>query len=157
MHHRITAIHHRACFSSSSCAWLAINEVPIELWLAQHLDHPDLKVHGLSLMWLIDEDEDALANRRIIPAANGTSTLVPLLVCSDDMDFACSTLMSEQVIEGDVVRWQRFGRSETGGLEVGASTCWYPDSKPVTFALADFNQALSEHQRLIKESIGSQG
>jgi hypothetical protein len=107
---------------------LAINDVPIELWLAQHLDHPDLKVHGLSLMWLID-----------------------------DMDFACSTLMTEQVIEGDVVRWQRFGRSETGGLEVGASTCWYPDSKPVTFALADFNQALSEHQRLIKESIGSQG
>jgi hypothetical protein len=38
-------------------------------------------------MWLLDEEEDALAKRRFAPAEDGTSTLVPLLVCGDDMVF----------------------------------------------------------------------
>ncbi|WP_194790881.1 hypothetical protein [Pseudomonas sp. UFMG81] len=157
MRHRITAICHKASFSLSTCAWLAIDDVPIEVWLAQHLDEPDLALNGLALMWLLDEQEDALANRRIVPAADGTSTLVPLLVCSDDMDFDCFALMTEQVVEGDTVHWRRFGHSATGGLEVGVSTHWYAGSKPVSFALSDFNQALSEHKRLIKACVGSEG
>lgn len=157
MHHRLTALCHQASCSRSTCAWLAIDDVPIEVWLAKHLHQPDLERSGLSLMWLLDEEEDALANRRIIPAADGTSTLVPLLVCSDDMNFDCFALMTEQVIDGDTVHWRRFGHSATGGLEVGASTHWYPDSKPVSFALSDFNQALTDHKRLIKGCIGSAG
>lgn len=157
MHHRLTALCHQASCSRSSCAWLAIDDVPIEVWLAKHLDQPDLERSGLSLMWLLDEEEDALANRRIIPAADGTSTLVPLLVCSDNMNFDCFALMTEQVIDGDTVHWRRFGNSATGGLEVGASTHWYPDSKPMSFALSDFNQALTDHKRLIKGCIGSAG
>ncbi len=99
---------------------------------------------GLSLMWLTDEDEIALAERRFTPGEDGTSTLVPLLVCSDDMDFDCTVLMTEQVIEGDSICWRRFGLSVSRGLEVGVSTCWMTDSQPVSFALSDFNNALKE-------------
>jgi|GEM_PF-2005801 len=63
MHHRIHAAYHQAKFSRSRCAWLFINDVPIEEWLNSHLEYPDLDLNGHSLMWLLDEEEDALAQR----------------------------------------------------------------------------------------------
>ncbi|WP_434674121.1 hypothetical protein [Pseudomonas sp. R1-15] len=97
MHHRIHAAYHQAAFSRSTCAWLTIDDVAIEQWLASHLNDASVALLGLSLMWLMDEEEDALARRRFIPGEDGSSTLVPLLVCSDDMDFDCTVLMVEQV------------------------------------------------------------
>ena len=151
MSHRITALCHQAGFSKGPCAWLAIDGVPIERWLANHLEDPDTERLALSLMWLLDEEEDALAERRFNPADDGTSTLVPVLVCSDDMDFDCIVLMTEQVIEGDTVHWRRFGWSASGGLEVGVSTKWIAGSKPVSFALNDFREALSELRKIMKQ------
>jgi hypothetical protein len=146
---------HQADFSKSPCAWLAINDVPIERWLANHLENPDTAKLGLSLMWLLDEQEDELAERRFIPAEDGTSTLVPLLVCSDDMDFDCIVLMTEQVVEGDTVHWNRFGWSASGGLEVGVSTRWIRDSKRVSFALNDFSDAISGLKDMMGKCTGT--
>jgi hypothetical protein len=47
--------------------------------------------------------------RRFAPGEDGTSTLVPLLVCSDDMDFDCKVFMVEQVFADGVITWERFG------------------------------------------------
>lgn len=155
MLHTIQAISHQALFSKSSCAWLAIDGLPIEQWLAHHNGHPDCSLLGLSLMWLLDEEEDALAARRFAPGEDGTSTLVPLLVCSDDMDFDCIVLMTEQVVEGDILHWQRFGWSASAGLDVGASTRWIPGSKPVSFMVREFEQALSEMKRIMRTEAGA--
>ncbi|WP_369040476.1 hypothetical protein [Stenotrophomonas maltophilia] len=155
MHHHITAINHQGRFASAACPWLAVDGVPIEVWLATHLGQPDLELHALSLVWLSDDGEDALANRRIMPAEDGTSTLVPLLVCSSDMDFDCAVLMAEQVVDGDTLQWRRFGLSVSGGLEVGACTRWNTHVEPVSFALDDFKHALAEHKRLLDERIGA--
>ncbi|WP_430317296.1 hypothetical protein [Pseudomonas nitroreducens] len=143
MLHQVRAICHKAGFSKGPCAWLAIDEVPMVSQL------------GLSLMWLLDEEEDALAERRFAPGEDGTSTLVPLLVCSDDMDFNCTVLMTEQVIDGGEVHWRRFGWSASGGLEVGVSTYWIADSKPVSFALSDFTNALSELKKIMRHCRGN--
>ncbi|HWV11480.1 MAG TPA: hypothetical protein VN156_18175 [Pseudomonas sp.] len=154
MNHRINSICHQAVFSKGPCAWLAIDDVPIERWLANHLDAPDVEKLALSLMWMLDEQEDELAQRRFVPAEDGTSTLVPLLVCSDDMDFDCTVLMTEQVIEGNTLHWRRFGWSASGGLEVGISTKWIGDSKPASFALSEFSEALSELKNIMRECTG---
>lgn len=153
MLHNIRAISHQALFSKNACAWLAIDELPIEQWLAHHIGHPDASLLGLSLMWLLEEEEDALAERRFAPGEDGTSTLVPLLVCSDDMDFDCIVLMTEQVIEGDLLHWQRFGWSASGGLDVGASTRWIPDSKPASFVVKEFEQALIEMKKMMRQGL----
>ncbi|MBU6956919.1 hypothetical protein KRR23_04065 [Pseudomonas sp. CVAP len=153
MHTRIHAAYHQAAFSRSACACLTIDDVAIEQWLASHLNDPNVALLGLSLIWLLDEDEDALAKRRFIPGEDGSSTLVPLLVCSDDMDFYCTVLMVEQVIEGDTVHWRRFGWSVSGKLEVGISTRWNAESQPVSFALEDFRAALAEFDKLLKEQV----
>ncbi|MBP5077773.1 hypothetical protein HUS84_28175 [Pseudomonas chlororaphis] len=155
MLHRIDATYHQASFSRSSCAWLTIDDVAIEQWLSSHLNEPDVAKLGLSLMWLLDEDEDALAKRRFIPGQEGTSTIVPLLVCSDDMDFDCTVMVAEQVVEGDTVRWARFGWSVSGKLEVGVSTRWDANSQPVCFDLVNFNAALEKFDGLIKKHTAS--
>ncbi len=155
MIHRIDATYHQAMFSRSSCAWLTIDDIAIEQWLSSHLNEPDVAKLGLSLMWLLDEDEDALAKRRFIPGEEGTSTIVPLLVCSDDMDFDCTVVVAEQVIEDDMVHWARFGWSISGSLEVGISTRWNANSQPVSFALTSFNDALEKFDRLFKSQAAS--
>lgn len=150
MHHRIHAAYHQAKCSRSSCAWLFIDNTPIEEWLNNHLDYPDLDLNGLSLMWLLDEEEDALAQRRFAPAQDGTTTPAPLLVCGDDMNFDCFVLMTEQVIDGTTLHWRRFGHSVSGGLEVGINTQWGSENRSVSFSLADFHEALAEFYRLMK-------
>jgi hypothetical protein len=152
MHHRIHATVHKANCLSSACAWLSVDGVGLEQWLASHLDYPDIERLGLSLMCLVDDEELALAKRRLVPGEDGTSTLVPLLVCCDDMDFDCTVVMVEQVVHGDTIQWRRFGHSATGGLDVGASTRWFAQSKPVTFARAEFRAAFEGLEDLIARS-----
>lgn len=142
MNHTIVAARYQAKFSRSPCAWLLIDDVGIEQWLADHLADQQVSLLGLSLIWLINDDEQALAKRRYTPGEDGSSTVVPLLVCSDDMDFDCTVLVAEQVVIGDTIIWRRFGWSLSGGLEVGIQTRWITDSQPVEFVLEDFRSAV---------------
>ena len=148
MRHSISSVFHQAVFASGPCAWLAIDGIPLERWLADHLQQPQVAQHALSLMWLHREEEEAIAVRRLTPEEDGTSTLVPLLVCSSDMDLGCSVLVVEQLVEGDTVQWCRFGWSVSGGVEVGISTRWIKDCGPVIFTLSEFNQALRDLSEL---------
>jgi len=50
----------------------------------------------------------------------------------------------------DTVHWRRFGRSISDKLEVGISTQWIAGSKPVSFALEDFQNALEQFTQLSK-------
>lgn len=150
MNHRIDAAYHKASFALGACAWLTIDGQGIEKWLSAHLGFERLELLGLSLMWLLDEEEDRLANQRIVPHEDGTSTIVPLLVCSDDMDFDCTVLVVEQVIKGNTVQWERFGWSLSPGMEVGISTRWEFEAQPVRFDLDEFRAALEKFAELAK-------
>lgn len=149
MHHSISAGRYQAKFSRSACAWLMIDGIGIEQWVARHLDYQDAAMLALSLIWLINEDEEALAKRRFAIGENDTSTLVPLLVCSDDMDFDCTVLMVEQVVANGVVTWSRFGLSVSDGLEVGVQTRWMEDCKPASFLASEFQQALEDFEGIL--------
>jgi hypothetical protein len=140
----IRAISHQAGFSKSPCAWIAINGIPIEKWCAEEFDYPDAVRLGLAQRWLYDEDEEKLAWSRITPGAENSSTIVPLLVCSDDMDFACTVLVVEQLIADGTVQWLRWGFSASAGLEVGISTIWETPKKiPLaTFDRKEFDECL---------------
>lgn len=145
----ISAACYQAKFSRNACAWLLIDGIGIEQWLAEHLDYEQAAMLGLSLIWLIHVEEEALAKRRFAPGEDGTSTLVPLLVCSDDMDFDCTVLMVEQVVADGVITWERFGLSVSGGLEVGVRTRWMADCQPVSFAATDFQRALEDFATIL--------
>ncbi|MCQ3017544.1 hypothetical protein NLO83_18370 [Pseudomonas tremae] len=99
------------------------------------------------------DEEDALAKRRFIPGADGSSTIVPLLVFNEDLDFDNTTLVTEQVIKDDTVHWVRFGWSVSDGLKVGISTRWNAGGEPVSFALDEFRAALEKLDELIETHV----
>lgn len=137
-------------FGKGSCAWLWIDGQPIEAWIDLHVSESDAKLLALAQMWLINDEDDQLANARIKPAEVGSSTIVPLLVCRDDMDFNCSVLVVEQFVGSDTVEWRRFGLSLSWGVEVGISTQWLESDVSPRFRLADFNAALLRLDELKK-------
>lgn len=134
---RISAITYRAGFSKSPCAWITINETPIEQWCAERFDCSDALSMGLAQIWLLNDKDEQLAWSRITPGEAGVSTIVPILVCSDDMDFNCTVIVIEQLVSDDTVQWIRWGFSASLGLEVGISTKWKSNSN---WPLAVFNR-----------------
>jgi hypothetical protein len=72
MLHSITAARHQAKFSRNACAWLMVDGVGIEQWVAHYLDYELGAMLGLSLIWLLDEEEGALAKRRFAPGEDDT-------------------------------------------------------------------------------------
>lgn len=121
---KITAIQYQPGFARAPCDWIAINGVAIEKWCAERFQYADALSLGLAQIWVVDEDELQLARRRIMPGEDCSSTVVPILVCSDDMDFGCTVVVVEQLVIDGTVQWLRWGHSLSSGLEVGIATKW---------------------------------
>jgi len=151
----ISAVKHQAGFANSPCAWIAINGTPIEKWCAETFNYPDANSLGLAQIWLLDEEEDKLAWSRITPSEDESSTVVPILVCSDDMDFDCIVLVVEQLIIKDTVQWLRWGFSASSGLEVGISTKWQRSTKSplATFDRNEFEDCLNKFKQIMAGSL----
>ncbi|GGP22044.1 hypothetical protein [Silvimonas iriomotensis] len=137
--------------TGAPCLWFFIQGVPLQLWAEKQFTETgyDFRVEATAVaqIWLYDDDEDALAMERIAPAESGTSTVVPILVCSDDMDFGCIVIVAEQVVEDDTVSWTRLGLSASTGLKVGVNTRWLTKCDAV-FDLAEFSEAVERFKQL---------
>jgi hypothetical protein len=151
---QISAVKYQAGFSKSPCAWIAINGAPIEKWCAEIFNYPDAISLGLAQIWLLDEEEDKLAWSRITPGEDESSTIVPILVCSDDMDFDCIVLVVEQLVSKDTVQWLRWGFSASSGLEVGISTKWQAStmSPLAIFDRNEFEECLKNFKQIMTET-----
>lgn len=53
----------------------------------------------------------AMYGRFLTPAMEDCSTIVPLVVCADDLDLSCTVAVVEKVICRDTVIRERFGRA----------------------------------------------
>ena len=101
---------------------------------------------------LVDHDDRRLAWQRILPDIGETS-LAPVLVCPDDLDFDCITVMAEVCRTETEVTWSRLGidRSEWGD-EVGASVDRFLFNSPVfEFSTKDYQDFLVEARQLASE------
>ncbi|NVD97550.1 hypothetical protein [Massilia sp. BJB1822] len=134
---KISTIQYQPGFARAPYDWIAINGVAIEKWCAERLNYPDALSLGLAQIWVVDGDELQLARRRIMPGEDCSSTVVPILVCSDDMDFGCTVVVVEQLVIDGTVQWLRWGHSLSSGSEVGITTKWASSGAE---PLAVFNQ-----------------
>lgn len=133
----ISTINHQPGFAKAPCTWIAMNGTPIDKWCAEAFAYPDAITLGLAQMWLVDEDEDRLAYSRLTPGEENSSTIVPNLVCSDDVDLSCTVIVVEQLISNQTVQWLRWGFSASWGMAVGISTKW---ERPQKTPLAIFER-----------------
>lgn len=149
----IEAVKHKAKYATGSCSWISLDDKPIEVWFDDKLEEDTLGL-ALAQIWLLDEDEDKLAWERINQLDENSSTIVPVLVCSDDMDFACNVIVVEQFVQNGVVKWVRAGQSLSTELQVGSTVEWYPQDKSplASFKLDEFKQALIKFKELMKNN-----
>ncbi|WP_019458273.1 hypothetical protein [Acinetobacter sp. GG2] len=139
---------------------LAIDNVPLNIWMHQNArvidDMNDLvPAQG----WLYDHDSElALSNawKLLKPEAYenvAISTVVPILICPDDLDLTCSVIMVEQIVSADQVIWARFGYAFNHIHDVVTSVVWKtsPSAPRLSFSLSEFEKAYNDLKELDKK------
>lgn len=101
--------------------------------------------------WLTDEDHSRYAWQILEPAMEDCSTIVPLLVCADDMDLSCTVAVVEQMTRDDTVIWVRFGRAVNTASGVITAVAWNEMNPQASFHRGQFEEALAEFKRLTEQ------
>lgn len=139
---------------------LAIDNIPLNRWVHQNIpiiDGTESLVPAQG--WLYDHDSDlALSNawKLLKPQAYenvAISTVVPILICPDDLDLECSVIMVEQVVSADKVLWTRFGYAFNHIHDVVTSVVWEtsPSAPHLIFSLSEFEKAYDDLKELDKK------
>lgn len=138
----------------------AIDNIPLNIWVDQNISIIDgteslVPAQG----WLYDYDSElALTNawKLLKPQAYenvAISTVVPILICPDDLDLVCNVVMVEQVVSADKVVWTRFGYAFNHIHDVVTSVVWEtsPSAPHLSFPLSEFEKAYDDLKELDKK------
>lgn len=147
----ISTIISRPKFASTEQPVLAIDNVPVYKWVKSQIYDADGNDHTHTLVpaqtWLYDENESRIAWQLLEPSHEG-STVVPLLVCPDDMDLSCTVVVVEQIVDKQTVEWRRFGLSINHINAVVTSVRWSESAQRAIFDRSQFEKAFQEFKRL---------
>jgi hypothetical protein len=136
-----------------------VNGERLDTLLAGRLDEPELD--GLVPAWLPwwetdDESQAEFEHVRTRTRLQAVASELPILLCPDDYDFACTCVIVEVIADNDVVRWRRFGVNKTvyspqrrRPRNIGGPVAWFPDSPGFVFDREQYTaciQAVSEGQ-----------
>jgi hypothetical protein len=95
--------------------------------------------------WLIDEKDEDLVWERLIPPID-TKNICPLLICPDDQDFSCTTIVVEIENSCATLKWNRVGINksyEFGKYDlIGRDVYWFPDIEPFEFGAEEYRNAI---------------
>lgn len=107
----------RVTFFGTEFAHVFVDGERLDTFLAARLHEPNLD--GLVPAWLPwwdADDVESQAEFEYVRSRTGiqrAATELPILLCPDDYEFACTCVIVEVVADDDVVRWRRFGLNET--------------------------------------------
>ena len=162
MQHSISVGMHQSTYATKPHPVFLIDGEPLNLWLSQQISTVAInyKDHFFDIRdlvpaqgWLIDDDNMRTAWRRINPNGVGLTTIVPLLICPDDVDLTCSVIVVEQETSTDLIHWNRFGFALDNGYDsVGATVQWFKKFHQAEFQRSDYCTALISFQALCGET-----
>ncbi len=148
----ISAIMHQSKHASSQHPVFAIDSTPLSSWIKgviyDHLGEDDTDGLVPAQGWLIDKDHSSYAWQLLNPIEEGSSTIVPLLICPDDMDLSCTVAVVEQVVCDKKIIWARFGRAINIINGFITSVEWTQNNQKAEFEKKQFLDAFSEFKRL---------
>jgi hypothetical protein len=142
---RIAALKAKSKFVPEEHLVLTVDGVPLDAILGEAFPQYDLVGLVSSLLGWFHRDEDGLAPwQRILPGV-GCSSWAPILICPDDLDYSCTTMIVEVAAEPDSIRWERFGLDATPrrNWPVGSQVRWLSGVGPYRFARADYERCLA--------------
>ena len=146
---RIAAMLYQSAYADQAHPVFTINGVVLNIWLHKQTQEKYVFDLAPAQGWLLDEGESALAWQLLRKLDVGDCAIVPLLVCTDDMDLNCSVISVEQCVTADAVIWQRFAWGFNNGTDTDLN--WLSTPTSVSFEKAEFMHAVEEFQRLLDE------
>ena len=127
-------------YSNISHWHLAIDGIPID----KLFDH-ELQSEGLVLTiqgWMYHDHENSLAWQRIMPDLFCT-TYAPILICPDEIDFHCATVIAEIWADNSEVIWKRIGY-DLHSNDIGMSVAWTQSLGPYIFKREQYEECLRQ-------------
>jgi hypothetical protein len=152
----IHAVMHQSKHTRAPHPVFTIDGVPLASWVkgviydAAGADISDGLVPAQG--WLIDDDHLRYAWQMLEPQIEDSSTIVPLLICSDDMDLSCTVAVVEQVVRAEHLIWERFGRAVGVTSGVVTSVAWIESQQRAEFDKDEFQEACAEFKRLTEHA-----
>ncbi|WP_439849999.1 hypothetical protein ACTACG_17110 [Pseudomonas syringae] len=137
---------HKSKYSSGLYPTFAVDGVPLEVWLPKH--DPTAELHLVAAHSGLHSDEDNLLIwDRIYSTAPGWKVLVPLLVCSDDLDLTCTVIVAEQCANEHHVQWARFGLLKDLIALENPDIDWFDVIPSVIFERSNYHSVLDEFRK----------
>ena len=154
--HPITGCIQDGSGNSKPFSSLTIDGIPLNIWINKNNIIEEANTLVPAQGWLYDfENNLSLSNawKLLKPEASeygAVSTVVPILICPDDLDLVCSVIMVEQVITETEVAWIRFGRGWNHIHDLVSSVIWEKTftSPVLTFKLSNFEEAYNNLKNL---------
>lgn len=121
-----------------------VDDVSLDKWLANKLD--DKSYLGLIptwLGWLINpkEQEYVWTTTKLCEAK---TTIVPMLICPDDLDFSCTVVVCEVKYTDISVQWARMGIDRTGFPNyIGRDIEWLENVPSLHFLRQQYEDCLN--------------
>lgn len=105
--------------------------------------------------WFLDEKDEEIVWERILPVENG-KTLCPILICPDDQDYYCTTIVVEIENKLGKIFWNRFGFNKKYEFRnydtIGKEVDWLKNTEVLEFDKDEYKKIVN----LIKENKKSE-
>lgn len=143
---RIEAAPVRTKFASEPHLAILVDGEPLDELL--HRVCPDLDLSGLIPAWLdrmIDDSDQQVARDRMAPPAEGRLRVL-LLICPDDLDFSCSTVIADVIASEAEVEWTCLGLDRTeshSSDDIGRDVEWFNEVGPMRFARSEYDACVA--------------
>lgn len=145
----ISVAMYKSRFSNAPHPVLSIDGISLDVWLNMKTTEQEVLDLVPAQDWLCNRNDLVLAWQRITPNAHTHLTIVPLLICPDDLDLNCTVVVAEQEVIDNLVIWHRFGfASDQNGEPFGTSVTWFKINVSARFQKEQFNNALLELNKL---------
>lgn len=153
---KIDAGMHRSRCAKAPHPVLLIDGTPLEMWAKGVISSDALGTDSTDTLvpaqgWLLDESDLQNAWYLLGPKDESSSTIVPVLICPDDMDMSCTVAVVEQQVDTQTVSWLRIGRATDVRNGIVVSVEWEMPSQKAVFDKAAFRAAVDELKRLTDE------
>jgi len=139
---KISAIMYKPQWADAEYPTLAIDDIPLEVWLYTHTQETNSDNLVPAQSWLHNEQEIKLAWERLYNWGSGIKIIVPLLICPDDIDFGCTVVVTEQETTSEFVFWHRFGFSLN--KDITNEVYWFKNTHLVRFDIFNFKSAVAD-------------
>ena len=107
------------------------------------------------LNWLENQEESKVVWERLMPGEFQKSNL-PILMCSDDVDFWCTLIMVEVEQDENYIYWNRFGLEISNAMtpnEIGKEIKWFQGIPPLVFEKENYENVMEEFRLRFNDKI----